>query len=99
MLNYVRYIHRPAASIKAASEMQLGQEKNISKGTGGGPPGSPITTIEENVIAVLGDSAEPLENPYDDEGGYAEEIPVREMYTINNPIFLVSYKSKKIYMA
>ncbi|KAJ4429042.1 hypothetical protein ANN_26038 [Periplaneta americana] len=74
------------------AKCSMDKKRNISKGTGGGPPGSPITTIEENVIVILADSAEPLENLYDDEEGYAEEIPVREMCTINNPIFLVSYK-------
>ncbi|KAJ4425347.1 hypothetical protein ANN_27962 [Periplaneta americana] len=62
--------------LKLQAKCSLDKKRNINKGTGGGPPGSPITTIEENVIAVLGDSAEPLENPYDDEGGYAEEIPL-----------------------
>ncbi|KAJ4440380.1 hypothetical protein ANN_08521 [Periplaneta americana] len=67
--------------------MQLGQERTISKETGDGPPGSPITTIEENVIVVLGDSAEPLKNPYDDEGGYAEiPIPVKETLTLDIPV-------------
>ncbi|KAJ4430457.1 hypothetical protein ANN_22673 [Periplaneta americana] len=84
--------------LKLQAKCSLDKKRNTNKGTGGGPPGSPITTIEETVIAVLDDSAEPLENPYDDEGGYAEEIPVREMYTINNPIFLVSYNSKKKYI-
>ncbi|KAJ4444722.1 hypothetical protein ANN_06519 [Periplaneta americana] len=67
------------------------KKRNINTGTGGGPPGSPITTIEENVIAVLGDSAEPLENPYDNEGGYAEEIPIpmEETLTLDVPVFCI----------
>ncbi|KAJ4447525.1 hypothetical protein ANN_09532 [Periplaneta americana] len=64
------------------------KKRNTNKGTGGGLPGSPITTIEENVIAVLGDSTETLENPYDDEGGYAKEIPIpmEETLTLDVPV-------------
>ncbi|KAJ4440989.1 hypothetical protein ANN_10838 [Periplaneta americana] len=74
--------------LKLQAKCSLDKKRNTNKGTGGGPPGSPITTIEENVIAVLGDSAEPLENPYDDEGGYAEEIPIpiEETMTLDVPV-------------
>ncbi|XP_069685851.1 uncharacterized protein [Periplaneta americana] len=77
--------------LKLQAKCSLDKKRNINTGTGGGPPGSPITTIEENVIAVLGDSAEPLENPYDDEGGYAEEIPIpmEETLTLDVPVFCI----------
>ncbi|PSN31323.1 hypothetical protein C0J52_26624 [Blattella germanica] len=70
--------------LQAKVNIDKKKKKNMRKGTGGGPPGSPLTRVEENVLALLGDSA----NPYDDEGVYsvAQYNPVDHFATFDIPV-------------
>ncbi|PSN42419.1 hypothetical protein C0J52_11738 [Blattella germanica] len=74
--------------MKLQAKVNIDKKKKIMrKGTGGGPPGSPLTSVEENVLALLGDSANPLENPYDDEGVYSvAQNPAEHVATLDIPV-------------
>ncbi|XP_067011227.1 uncharacterized protein [Anabrus simplex] len=52
--------------------LKLQAKRKISKTTGGGTPPSPLTPLDENVLEMLGNTGEPLDNPYDDEGEVAQ---------------------------
>ncbi|PSN43753.1 hypothetical protein C0J52_06408 [Blattella germanica] len=73
--------------MKLQAKSNVGQKESVNKGTGGGSPGSPLSKVDENVGVILGDSPNPLENPYDDEGEYSEEQnPIEHVATLEIPV-------------
>ncbi|XP_066998384.2 uncharacterized protein [Anabrus simplex] len=52
--------------LKLHAKSSLDDKRKKSK-TGGGPPPSPLSPLVENMLVVLGNSGEPLGNPYNNE--------------------------------